>query len=201
MDKTQNDNACPPLNKHVIFSEPPSSLSSEQNTSVSSTVRGISRPKSRKTIDVVRSNHKEHKPRSFSLDSGYRYYHHPQYNIYNRNDNNYEHFCCAYEPQLPESLIERRERRHSSPKYPIYGYSSSDDKLYDSPSTKLYPYTNIFMGNKVNNKKNGGSENLESGKVNNEKNGDSENLESGKEITKEFLYNFEAWKEQLFCLK
>ncbi|CAG8695463.1 25765_t:CDS:1 [Dentiscutata erythropus] len=183
MDKTQNDNAyLPPLNQNVIFSEPSSILSSQQNTSVSPTaVKGNSRLKSRITIDVGRCSHKtkDYKPRSFSLDSGYKYYCHPQYNIYNQNDNNYELFCRAYKPQLPESLV---ERRRSSSKYPIYGYSSSDDKLYDSPSTKLYPYTNIFMGSKVNN----------------EKNGDSENLEFGKEITKEFLYNFEAWKEQFF---
>ncbi|CAG8677025.1 4870_t:CDS:1, partial [Gigaspora rosea] len=180
MDQIQSDNAgSPPLNQNLISSEPDTLLSQQNTTALPTVVRRNNRLKSRKTVDVGSCNRKNHykrqEKRTFTLDS-YTYYH-PQSNIYSRSDYKYERYCRAYEPHSPDSLIKGRV----SPKYPIYGYSTSlDDKLYDSPSTKLYPNSNIFMGSEVNNEKN--SE-------------DSENSESGKEITKMFLYDFEAWRE------
>ncbi|CAG8532107.1 2673_t:CDS:1 [Racocetra persica] len=195
MDRIPYDNTYSPLHQNIIFSEPPSILSSEQNaltTTSPTVVKGNGQLRSRKTVHVSSScNHNGRyllqRRRGFSLDS-YSYYHrhHPLSNIYSRNDSNYEFFCHAYEPQSPLSLNKKPSFRPRSPKYPIYGYStSSDDKLYASSSMKLYPDSNMSMGSKVDD----------------EKNKDSESLKYGKDITKKFLFNIESKNEIIYHKK
>ncbi|CAG8449648.1 3614_t:CDS:1 [Cetraspora pellucida] len=190
-----DENTSSPLHKKVIFSEPPSTISFEPNTPTttsSTAVKGNGQLKSRKTIQVGSSscNHNNYyRRRGVSLDSYTYYHHHPISNIYDRNDNNYECFCHAYGPQSPQSLKpplpfnKKTPIRPQSPRYPIYGYStSSDDMLYPSSSTKLYPDSNMSIGSKEDD----------------EKNKDSEILESGKDITKKFFFNIETWNETIY---